>query len=90
MIAGLLAGIARHDRPKGPMETVGSVPVTFGEGLYGNYRGGLAATRPGRKRQVLLGDGLRAASISDWRAGFLARVIESGEIAVGDTIRIER
>lgn len=152
-MTGRLAGIARHDRPKGPMETVESVSVTLAEGLHGDYRGGLAATKPGRKRQVslieaegvmtamaeagamldwsdcrrnlliqglrlprvpgtklrigtslvleitdecepcermeALHEGLLAALTPDWRAGFLARVLEDGEIAVGDTIRIE-
>ena len=151
-MAGRLAGIARHDRPKGPMETVGRVAVTAAEGVHGDFRGGLAATKPGRKRQVSLieaecvglalaesgavldwwdcrrnllvqglrlpreeglrvriGDslvleitgecdpcermdalheGLRAALTPDWRGGFLGRVIEDGEIAVGDAIRI--
>lgn len=134
------------------METVGSVSVTIAEGLHGDFRGGLAATKPGRKRQVslieaecvaaamteagatldwaqcrrnllvhglrlprepgtrvavgaslvievtdecnpcermdALHEGLRAALAPDWRGGFLGRVIEDGEIAVGDEIRI--
>ena len=32
--------------------------------------------------------GLRAGLTPDWRAGFLARVIENGEIAVGDEVRV--
>ena len=39
-------------------------------------------------RMEALHAGLRAAPISDWRGGFLARVIADGEIAVGDEIRI--
>src|SRR6187551_3460427 len=152
MTTGHLAGIARHDRPKGPMETVDHVAVTAAEGVHGDFRGGLAATKPGRKRQVSLieaecvtaamaeagavldwsdcrrnllvqglrlpreeglrvqiGDslvleiacecdpcermdalheGLRAAMTSDWRGGFLGRVIEDGQVAIGDPIRI--
>ena len=53
-MTGRLAGIARHDRPKGPMETVDHVAVTAAEGVHGDFRGGLAATKPGRKRQVSL------------------------------------
>jgi MOSC domain-containing protein YiiM len=151
-MTGRLAGIARHDRPKGPMETLDHVAVTAAEGVHGDFRGGLAATKPGRKRQVSLieaecvsaalagsgavidwsdcrrnllvqglrlpreqglrvriGDslvleitgecdpcermdalheGLRAAMTPDWRGGFLGRVIEDGEIAVGDEVRI--
>lgn len=149
---GRLAGIARHGQPKGPMEAVGSVSVTIAEGLHGDFRGGVAATKPGRKRQVslieaecvavamtesgaaldwsecrrnllvqglrlpreagtriavgaslvievtdecnpcermeALHEGLRAALTPDWRGGFLGRVIEDGEIAVGDEIRV--
>jgi len=40
------------------------------------------------ERMDALHDGLRAALTPDWRAGFLARVIEDGEIAIGDEIRI--
>ena len=152
MEKGKLAGIARHAMPKGPMETVDHVAVTAAEGVHGDFRGGLASSKPSRKRQVslieaecvtaamadagavldwsdcrrnllitglrlpreeglrvqigaslvleitgecdpcermdALHDGLRAAMIPDWRGGFLSRVIEDGEIAVGDEIRI--
>ncbi|MBO9518950.1 MAG: MOSC domain-containing protein [Porphyrobacter sp.] len=39
-------------------------------------------------RMDALHDGLKAAMMPDWRGGFLARVIEDGEVAVGDEIRI--
>ena len=151
-MTGRLAGIARHDRPKGPMETVDHVAVTAAEGVHGDFRGGHASSKPGRRRQVSLieaecvaaamaeagavldwpdcrrnlliqglrlpreeglrvqiGDslvleitgecepcprmdalheGLRAAMTPDWRGGFLGRVVEDGEVAVGDAIRI--
>ena len=51
---GRLGGIARHDRPKGPMETINAVSVTRAAGIAGDYRGTLAAQKPGRKRQVSL------------------------------------
>jgi MOSC domain-containing protein YiiM len=134
------------------METLERVAVTAAEGVHGDFRGGLAAIKPGRKRQVSLIEaecvsaamaeagalidwsdcrrnllveglrlpraegtrvkvgatlvieitcecdpcermealhrGLRAALTPDWRGGFLGRVIEDGEIAVGDEIRI--
>ena len=44
---GRLTGIARHDRLKGPMETVGAVSVTCAAGVDGDYRGTLAAQKPG-------------------------------------------
>jgi len=33
--------------------------------------------------------GLKAALTPDWRGGFLARVLEDGDIAIGDEVRIE-
>ncbi len=52
MSGGSLRGIARHDRPRGPIETVDSVAVSVAGGLDGDYRGSL---KPGRnKRQVSL------------------------------------
>ena len=55
-MSGKLAGIARHDWPKGPMETLEIVAVTAAEGVHGDYRGARAAMKPGRKRQVSLID----------------------------------
>src|SRR5690606_12690373 len=40
------------------------------------------------ERMDALHEGLRAALTPDWRGGFLGRVIEDGEIAVGDQIEI--
>ena len=40
------------------------------------------------ERMESLHPGLRAALTPNWRGGFLGRVIEDGEIAVGDEIRI--
>jgi MOSC domain-containing protein YiiM len=134
------------------METVGHVAVTTAEGVHGDFRGGLASSKPSRRRQVslieadcvtaaiaeagavidwsdcrrnllvqglripraegtrvqvgkslvleitgecdpcermdALHEGLRAALTPDWRGGFLGRVIEDGEIAVGDEIKV--
>jgi MOSC domain-containing protein YiiM len=33
--------------------------------------------------------GLFAALMPDWRGGFLARVLEDGDVAIGDQVRIE-
>lgn len=152
MDSGRLAGIARHGRPEGPIERLDHASVTAAEGVHGDFRGGLAAIRPDRKRQVsliertswetaaagahctldwwharrnllvedlriprevgtrvqigaslvieiteecspcdrmdALHDGLRAAMKPDWRGGFLGRVIEDGEITVGDAVKI--
>ena len=155
MAVGRLGGIARHDRSRGPIETVDRVAVTRLEGVHGDFRG---AVRPGKvpRRQVSLieaeswaaaladlrlsadappwharranllveglrlprtpgavivigrglrievtrecdpcsrmeeiAPGLKAALTPDWRGGVLGRVLDEGEIAVGDEVRIE-
>src|ERR1700712_3112841 len=50
---GRLAGIARHGRPRGPMETLDGVAVNRIEGIHGDFRG---AARPGKvpRRQISL------------------------------------
>ena len=50
---GVLVGIARHARPKGPMEVLEAVDVTVEGGLHGDFRG---AVKPGGrgKRQVTM------------------------------------
>lgn len=50
---GRLGGIARHDRPRGPIETLDHVSVTQALGVRGDLRG---AVRPGKsgRRQISL------------------------------------
>ena len=49
---GRLLGIARHARPRGPIETIERADVSVAEGLHGDFRGSL---KPGRnKRQVTI------------------------------------
>src|SRR6478752_9135143 len=52
-VMGVLAGIARHGRPRGPIELLESVRVTVEAGLAGDFRG---AVKPGARarRQVSL------------------------------------
>lgn len=153
---GRLSGIARHDRPRGPIEELAQVAVTRSEGLHGDFRG---AVRPGKtpRRQVSLIEaeswaaamrelglegrdalswsvrranllvegirlpreegkviaigaslrievtaecdpcsrmeeiqpGLKAVLMPDWRGGVLGRVLNDGDIVVGDEVRIE-
>lgn len=61
MGGGRLIGIARHDRPRGPIETIDHVRVTLAEGVQGDFRG---AAKPGskRKRQVTV------MALADWQA----------------------
>lgn len=51
---GRLGGIARHDKPHGPVETLGRISVTAAEGVHGDIRGAVASTKTTRKRQVSL------------------------------------
>jgi len=150
-MAGRLMGIARHGRPRGPMETVGHVRVTRSEGVHGDFRGAVRPGKSGRRqvslieaeswasamadlgadipwferranllieglrlprqagRVIAIGNGLRiettvecdpcsrmeeiapglkAALMPDWRGGVLGRVIDDGEIAIGDPVLI--
>lgn len=52
-MSGRLGGIARHDRPRGPIETLEHVAVTRELGVRGDLRG---AIRPGKsgRRQISL------------------------------------
>ena len=61
MDAGQLLGIARHDRPKAPIETLEHARVTQELGVVGDFRG---ATKPGskRRRQITI------MAAEDWQA----------------------
>jgi MOSC domain-containing protein YiiM len=56
---GRIAGIARHDRPLGPMETVGSTKLIEGQGVAGDFRGTRKAGSTGQNGVVLI-------EASDW------------------------
>ncbi len=151
---GRLAGIARHDRPRGPMEELSHAAVTCEAGVEGDARGtamrgkgrqvslieaeswdaaladlGLAGgdalpwyarranflvegvrlpREPGKviaigaslrievtmecdpcSRMEEIQPGLKDALAPDWRGGVLGTVLDDGEIAVGDEVRIE-
>jgi len=60
-MTGTLTGIARHGRPRGPIETLDAVDVTVEAGLAGDFRG---AVKPGGrgKRQVSM------IEAGDWAA----------------------
>lgn len=70
----MLAGIARHGRPKGPMEPLRAVDVTVEGGVTGDFRGAIKPGSRGRRQvTVLTSEGLDAAfallgqSIDWWR-----------------------
>ena len=73
MSSGRLAGVARHDRPRGPIETISEVAVTTREGVHGDYRGAMKPEGP-RKRQVSL------ITAEGWAAALSDLKLEPGAI----------
>lgn len=51
---GRIAGIARHDRPLGPMEVLGSAEMISGQGIAGDFRGTHKAGWAGQNGVVLI------------------------------------
>lgn len=58
---GIIAGIARHARPRGPMETLDRVAITVEAGLDGDFRGAVKPGGRGRRQVSLIERG-------DWDA----------------------
>lgn len=102
---GRLAGIARHGRPRGPMEELTRVGVTRDAGVEGDGRG-LTHRRKGRQVALIEAEGwaeaqtelgLSGADALPWyvrRANLLVEGVrlprEPGRvIAIGETLRIE-
>ena len=54
MTPGRLAGIARHDRKYGPVETLESIAIGREGGVPGDHASGVASQKVSRKRQVSL------------------------------------
>ena len=52
-MSGRLIGIARHDRPKGPMESLAAAVIVPGEGIHGDFRGALKSGRNRREVTVM-------------------------------------
>jgi MOSC domain-containing protein YiiM len=53
-MSGRLEGIARHDRPRGPIETLDHVPVTRELGVRGDLRGAIRPDKSGRRQISLI------------------------------------
>lgn len=51
---GRLGGIARHDRPRGPIETLHHVSVTRETGVHGDLRGVIRPGKSGRRQISLI------------------------------------
>jgi MOSC domain-containing protein YiiM len=58
---GRLAGIARHDRPLGPMEVLDRAQLVEGQGVAGDFRGTRKSGSTGQNGVVLI-------EASDWAA----------------------
>jgi len=65
MTAGRLGGIARHDRPHGPIETLGRVAVTVIQGVQGDLRGAIAGAKRGKRQVSLIEAESWAAALDD-------------------------
>ena len=102
METGRIIGIARHDRPRGAIETVSRVRVTEGEGVHGDLRGALRPGKTGKRQITLIEAESWAAALADlkidlpWhvrRANLLVQGVrlprEPGAvIRIGETLRI--
>jgi MOSC domain-containing protein YiiM len=64
-VAGRLAGIARHARPRAPMETVDAVEVTVDGGIQGDFRGTIMPGKRGRRQVSLIEKGDWEAAMAD-------------------------
>ncbi|MDX5985014.1 MOSC domain-containing protein [Sphingomonas echinoides] len=99
---GVLAGIARHGRPKGPMETLAQVDVTLEGGLHGDFRGVIKPGGRGRRQVTLLERGDWEAAMAEvghslpWferRANLLVEGLDLPQIAgtrllIGETVTL--
>jgi MOSC domain-containing protein YiiM len=62
---GRIAGIARHDRPLGPMEVLDCVELVEGQGIAGDFRGTRKAGSTGQNGVVLIEAGDWAAATAE-------------------------
>ncbi|WP_225206626.1 MOSC domain-containing protein [Novosphingobium huizhouense] len=102
MDAGHLQGIARHDRPRGPIETLSRVQVTEGEGVHGDLRGALRPGKTGKRQITVMEAESWAAALADLKIDLpwhvrRANLLVSGLrlprqpgaiIRIGETLRI--
>lgn len=65
MSLGRLQGIARHDRPRGPIETLDHVLVNTSEGVHGDFRGAVVPGKKGKRQVSLIEAESWAAAMAD-------------------------
>lgn len=63
--SGIIAGIARHARPKGPMETIDRAHVTVEGGIQGDFRGAVKPGGRGRRQVTLIERADRDAAMAE-------------------------
>ncbi|MBR0551450.1 MOSC domain-containing protein [Stakelama marina] len=100
---GELAGIARHGRPRGPMETLDAIEVSVEGGLAGDFRGSVKPGGKGRRQVSLIEAGDWDAAMAelghslDWwnrRANLLVADFDLPQmpgtrVRIGDTLVLE-
>jgi MOSC domain-containing protein YiiM len=100
---GRIAGIARHDRPLGPMEVLESAELIEGQGVVGDFRGTRKAGSLGQNGVVLIEAGDWAAAAEEcgasvpWferRANLLVEGLDLPQrpgtrLRIGDSIIVE-
>jgi MOSC domain-containing protein YiiM len=62
---GRIAGIARHDRPLGPMEVLDAAELIEGQGIAGDFRGTRKAGSTGQNGVVLIEAGDWSAAVAE-------------------------
>ncbi len=62
---GMIAGIARHARPRGPMEVLDRTAITVEAGLDGDFRGAVKPGGRGRRQVSLIERGDWEAAMAD-------------------------
>jgi MOSC domain-containing protein YiiM len=100
---GRIAGIARHDRPLGPMETLDCATLVAGQGVEGDFRGTHKAGATGKRGLALIEAEDWAAAVAvvggdlPWwerRANLLIEALDLPQVAgarlrIGDSVLVE-
>lgn len=102
MGTGTLVGIARHARPKAPMELVDRVAVSLEQGIHGDFRGAMKG-KPYKRQVTLMERGDWDAAMAEvghavpWQERRVNLLVEGVdlpqvagiEIAIGATVRLQ-
>ena len=72
MSDGRLIGIARHGRPRGPIETLEQVHVSIESGVQGDFRGAVKPGGRGKRQVTVMAREAWEATLADLGRGDLA------------------